>query len=165
MNSILLALTTPLIVAAAVVLALVVVALIVLVVILARKRRSAPSAQQTVNEQLAPVEETEEETEEEVEEEDKAEPQTQTSAEQKKSTVKTYHISARKADNARAGQKSVKKDQMWQVKLAGGQKAIKLFATQAEAIEFAKGLCENNESARIVIHKEDGTFRRLTYKK
>lgn len=66
--------------------------------------------------------------------------------------VKTYHISKRKDDNR------------WQVKAAGGAKAIKLFFTQAEAIDFAKKLAESQE-ARIVIHKEDGSFRRLNYKK
>lgn len=66
--------------------------------------------------------------------------------------VKTYHISKRKDDNK------------WQVKAAGGAKAIKLFFTQADAIEFAKKLAESQE-ARIVIHKEDGSFRRLNYKK
>lgn len=70
----------------------------------------------------------------------------------KKALNKVYHISKRKADN------------MWQVKMAKGAKAIKLFRTQAEAIEFAKKLAENQE-ARIVIHKEDGSFRNLTYRK
>ena len=65
---------------------------------------------------------------------------------------KTYHISKRKSENK------------WQVKIAGGAKAIKLFNTQYEAIDFAKKLAENQE-AKIVIHKEDGTFRRLTYHK
>ncbi len=63
---------------------------------------------------------------------------------------KTYHISKRKDDNK------------WQVKAAGGNKALKLFNTQAEAIEYAKETAKNQD-ARIVIHKEDGSFRRLTY--
>jgi hypothetical protein len=37
-----------------------------------------------------------------------------------------------------------------------------LFDTQAEAIDYAKKLADNQD-ARIVIHKEDGSFRRLTY--
>ncbi len=64
---------------------------------------------------------------------------------------KTYHISKRKVDNK------------WAVKAEGADKALKLFLTQAEAIEFAKKTA-GNQDARIVIHKEDGTFRRLTYK-
>ncbi|MDE7301425.1 MAG: DUF2188 domain-containing protein [Clostridia bacterium] len=66
-------------------------------------------------------------------------------------TTKTYHISKRKDSN------------MWQVKAAGGAKALKLFTTQAEAIAYAKQVAGNQE-ANIMIHKEDGTFRRLTYK-
>ena len=64
--------------------------------------------------------------------------------------TKTYHISLRKADG------------MWQVKAAGAEKAIKLFKTQAEAIEYCKPLAENQD-ANIVIHKKDGSFRKLTY--
>lgn len=65
-------------------------------------------------------------------------------------TKKTYHISLRKADG------------MWQVKAAGAEKAIKLFKTQAEAIEYCKPLAQNQD-ANIMIHKKDGSFRKLTY--
>lgn len=68
----------------------------------------------------------------------------------KKAANKVYHISKRKDDGK------------WQVKLAGGSKALKLFKTQAEAIDYAKALAETQE-ARIVIHKTDGSFRNLTY--
>ena len=64
--------------------------------------------------------------------------------------TKTYHISKRKDDNR------------WQVKAEGADKALKLFLTQAEAIAFAKKTA-GNQDARIMIHKEDGSFRRLTY--
>ena len=64
--------------------------------------------------------------------------------------TKTYHISKRKEDNR------------WQVKAEGADKALKLFLTQDEAIAFAKKTA-GNQDARIVIHKEDGSFRRLTY--
>ncbi|MCM1438531.1 MAG: DUF2188 domain-containing protein [Roseburia sp.] len=65
-------------------------------------------------------------------------------------TTKIYHISKRKDDNK------------WQVKAQGADKALKLFLTQAEAIAFAKKTAGNQE-AKIMIHKEDGSFRRLTY--
>lgn len=106
-----------------------------------------------------PAEESEpaepaEDTEVSAEEEKKAEEQEEKAAAETpvkaKPSTKTYHISKRKADNK------------WQVKMAGGSRAIKLFNTQAEAIDFAKKLAESQE-ARIVIHKEDGSFRRLTY--
>lgn len=71
-------------------------------------------------------------------------------ADDKKPGPKTYHIAKRKEDGR------------WQVKAAGGSKAIKLFNTQAEAIDYAKVLADNQE-ARFVIHKEDGSFRRLSY--
>ncbi|MDE7083352.1 MAG: DUF2188 domain-containing protein [Clostridia bacterium] len=67
-----------------------------------------------------------------------------------KPTTKTYHVSKRKDEN------------MWQVKAAGGAKAIKLFKTQKEAIDFCKTLADNQD-ANIMIHKEDGSFRKLTY--
>lgn len=69
-----------------------------------------------------------------------------------KTASKVYHISKRKDDNK------------WQVKAEGADKALKLFLTQEEAIEFAKKTAGNQE-ARIVIHKADGSFRSLTYKK
>ena len=66
------------------------------------------------------------------------------------STNKVYHIAKRKEDNR------------WQIKAEGAAKAIKLFNTQAEAIAYAKTLADNQD-ARIMIHKEDGSFRKLTY--
>lgn len=63
---------------------------------------------------------------------------------------KVYHISKRK------------KDRMWQVKAEGSPRALKLFFTQAEAVDYAKSVAGNNEG-RIVIHKEDGSFRKLSY--
>lgn len=61
-----------------------------------------------------------------------------------------YHISKRK------------EDRKWQVKAEGAAKALKLFWTQDEAIEYAKSVAGNQEG-RIVIHKEDGSFRKLKY--
>ncbi len=63
---------------------------------------------------------------------------------------RVYHISYRK------------ETRKWQVKAVGDTKALKLFWTQAEAIEYAKSVAGNQEG-RIVIHKEDGSFRKLTY--
>lgn len=63
---------------------------------------------------------------------------------------KVYHISKRKEDG------------MWQIKAAGAEKAIKRFKTQKEAIDYCKTLADNQD-AGIMIHKEDGSFRKLTY--
>ncbi len=66
--------------------------------------------------------------------------------------LKVYHITKRKADGK------------WQIKFNNGKKAIKLFDTQVQAIDYAKALAQNQE-ASIMIHKEDGTFRKLRYDK
>ena len=63
---------------------------------------------------------------------------------------KVYHISKRK------------EDKKWQVKAEGADKALRLFFTQAEAIEYAKKVAGNQEG-RIVVHKESGGFRKLNY--
>lgn len=63
---------------------------------------------------------------------------------------KVYHISKRKEDGR------------WQIKIEGGAKAIKLFNTQAEAMDYGKTLAQNQD-ARIMLHKVDGSFRKLTY--
>lgn len=66
-----------------------------------------------------------------------------------KSVSKNYHI-AKRADGK------------WQVKLAKGEKAIRLFDTQAEAIAYAKSLAERQD-ASISIHKKDGSMRKQKY--
>ena len=68
----------------------------------------------------------------------------------KKNMKKNYHVSRRE------------KDGKWQVKFAKGEKAIKLFDTQAEAIAYAKDLAERNDGTHT-IHKKDGKIRKKTY--
>lgn len=68
----------------------------------------------------------------------------------KKAPAKKYHISQRNEDN------------MWQVKAEGAEKALKLFKTQQEAIDYAKKVADN-QLGYIMIHKKDGSFRKLTY--
>ena len=65
---------------------------------------------------------------------------------------KIYHISKRKEDGK------------WQVKFANGERALKLFDTQAEAIKFAEGRAESQEGY-ISIHKKDGKIRKQDYSK
>ena len=69
--------------------------------------------------------------------------------ENKKAAARNYHVAKRP-------------DGKWQVKFAGGEKAIKLFSTQAEAIEYAKKLAENQDGS-ISIHKKDGKMRKQKY--
>lgn len=85
----------------------------------------------------------------------KAEPKkTAPKAEPEKKVVenKIYHITKRKEDGK------------WQVKFGGGEKAIKLFDTQAEAIAYAKKLAESQDGS-ISIHKVDGKTRKQNYNK
>ena len=157
--------------------AVVVIVIVVILIVVAKKRGASDGAEETevkdspaeetpaadepeVEEYDKPEAEDEEVEEESEEEQPAAQESSQSSEEAVRAEVKadklkpnkTYHIAKRKVDNR------------WQVKMAGGSKAIKLFNTQYEAIDFAKKLAENQE-AKIVIHKEDGTFRRLTYHK
>lgn len=70
-------------------------------------------------------------------------------AKEEKTAARNYHVAKRP-------------DGKWQVKFAGGEKAIKLFATQAEANEYAKKLAENQDGS-ISIHKKDGKMRKQKY--
>lgn len=59
--------------------------------------------------------------------------------------VKTYHISKRT-------------DKKWEVRLDGGDKALKLFFTQKEAIDYVRKL---SGKKKILVHKEDGGVREV----
>ena len=50
----------------------------------------------------------------------------------------------------------------WKVKLSNGHKAIKVFHTQAEAIDYAKHLSETHDTT-YQIHKRDGSIRKKHY--
>lgn len=101
------------------------------------------TAPKTLQKQQVAVENTENENDTEVVIE------TVSSASQKP-TYKKYHISQRNDTN------------MWQVKAEGADKALKLFKTQQEAIEYAKKVAESQDGS-IMIHKKDGSFRKLNY--
>lgn len=60
-------------------------------------------------------------------------------------TGKTYHVAKRS-------------DGKWQVKYAGGQKAIKLFDTKAEAMEYTKKMAENQGRA-VLVHASKGQYK------
>ncbi len=65
-----------------------------------------------------------------------------------KDGVRVYHISRSKFMS-----------KYWQVKLAGGEKAIKIFPTQAEAITYAKELVRK-QGGSIRIHSMKGQLRK-----
>ena len=104
-----------------------------------------------------PEEEAEEESEEESEEEKekpapkkKAAPKAKAKAEEpkeekekEKPTHRNYHVSKRAEDGK------------WTVKFAGGEKVIKLFDTQKEALEYTKKMAENQGGA-VLVHASKG---------
>ena len=59
-----------------------------------------------------------------------------------KEATRTYHVVKRK-------------DGKWEVKFAGGQKAIKLFDTQKEAIEYSKVMAKN-QGGSMLVHNSKG---------
>ena len=63
--------------------------------------------------------------------------------------VRVYHISTTKSLLGK-----------WQVKLAGGEKAIKVFATQEEAIHYTRGLVAT-QGGSIRLHSLDGRIRKI----
>ena len=80
--------------------------------------------------------------------------------ESKKKTTSVSHLDHKYKDGARTYHISRHLlSQQWQVKLAHGEKAIKLFATQAEAIRFAKGLVKT-QGGSIRVHSLKGKIRK-----
>lgn len=62
--------------------------------------------------------------------------------ETKKKATRVYHVVKRS-------------DGKWEVKFAGGEKAIKLFNTQKEAVEYSKVMAENQDGA-LLVHNSKG---------
>ena len=73
-------------------------------------------------------------------------------AQEKAFSGKVYHVTFRK---------DLRK---WQVILGKGERAIKQFFTQGEAIDYAKELAEKN-NGNMVIHMLDGKIRKQSYNK
>ena len=57
-------------------------------------------------------------------------------------SFRTYHLVKRE-------------DGKWEVKFAGGQKAIKLFNTQKEALEYSKKMAANQDG-KVLVHNSKG---------
>ena len=110
----------------------------------AKKKGQAPQAEavkaQPVAEKAAPAKEKREE---------KPAPQAGAAEGKAKTAPRNYHVARRP-------------DGKWQVKFAKGEKAIKLFSTQEEAIAYAKKLAANQDGS-ITIHKKDGSIRKQKY--
>lgn len=61
----------------------------------------------------------------------------------KKEAKRVYHVSKRAEDGK------------WVVKFAGGDKVIKTFATQKEALEYTKKMAENQDGT-VLVHNSKG---------
>lgn len=143
-----------------IIVAVVLVILIIIIVVATKKSGKKDKAaevedssdSESEEEEEEPVEEEEKAPAKKAEDDKKAEKDEDKEDDKKpnKPATKVYHISKRKDDGK------------WQIKAEGGAKAIKLFKTQKEAIDYCKTLADNQD-ARIMIHKEDGSFRKLTY--
>ena len=70
----------------------------------------------------------------------------------KAEATRQYHVVKRKEDGK------------WEVKYAGGQKAIKLFDTQKEAIEYSKKMAEN-QGGSMLVHNSKGANKGKIKKK
>ena len=69
----------------------------------------------------------------------------------KKEATRTYHLVKRS-------------DGKWEVKFAGGQKAIKLFDTQKEAVEYSKQMAKN-QGGSMLVHNSKGANKGRIKKK
>lgn len=69
-----------------------------------------------------------------------------------KEPTRTYHVVKRS-------------DGKWEVKFAGGQKAIKLFNTQKEALEYSKVMAKNQGGSMLVHNSKGANKGRIKSKK
>ena len=69
----------------------------------------------------------------------------------KEVTNRIYHLSKRE-------------DGKWQVKFAGGEKAIKLFDTQKEALDYTKKMAKNQDGS-VLVHNSRGENKGRIQKK
>ena len=105
----------------------------------------APASEEPASEEPKPEEAVE--TVEEVEQVPEPKPVLKTKVTRiPNNNARTYHITRQPSGN-------------WQVKLAGGSKAIRVFPTQAEAIAFTKGLVESRGGS-YRIHSLKGKIRK-----
>ena len=72
-----------------------------------------------------------------------------------KSTTKIHPPKKATDDSKRVYHVSKREDGKWQVKFAGGEKAIKLFKTQKEALDYSKEMTKNQKGA-LLLHNSKG---------
>ena len=71
---------------------------------------------------------------------------------------------AAKAEPSRQYHLVKRADGKWEVKFAGGQKAIKLFDTQKEALEYSKKMAKN-QGGSMLVHNSKGANKGKIQKK
>lgn len=69
-----------------------------------------------------------------------------------KNGTRVYHVSKREEDG------------LWTVKYAGGDKVIKTFDTQKEALEYTKQMAANQEG-KVLVHNSKGASKGKIKKK
>ena len=87
----------------------------------------------------------------------KADAKKKTGVVEKKSPKKNVKVMVPEKENTgkRVYHVAKRPDGKWAVKFAGGEKAIKLFNTQAEAVAYSKKMAENQGGAMLV-HNSKG---------
>lgn len=73
----------------------------------------------------------------------------------RKTTTKITPPKKPSDDATRVYHVAKREDGMWQVKYAGGEKAIKLFKTQKEAVEYSKEMSKN-QKGKMLVHNSKG---------
>ena len=82
----------------------------------------------------------------------KPKPDEEKPTDKKEVKYRTYHVNKRKEDGK------------WTVKYAGGEKVIKLFDTQKEALEYAKKMADN-QGGTVLVHASKGAQKGRIKKK
>ena len=77
------------------------------------------------------------------------------SPKKRKTTTKIAPPKKASDDATRVYHVAKREDGMWQVKFAGGEKAIKLFKTQKDAVEYSKEMSKN-QKGKMLVHNSKG---------
>ena len=130
------------------------------------KAKKEPEKKETAKKAAPKKEAPKKETKKETPKKEEPKKETKKKVAKKESTLESDLEHMRESASASYRSKvyhiSLREDGKWQVKFAKGEKVIKTFATQKEAIDYAKKLAENQDGS-ISIHKKDGKIRKLKY--
>jgi len=77
---------------------------------------------------------------------------------------KTQRAKPNLKDGTRVYHVAKREDGKWTVKFAGGDKVIKLFDTQAEAVAYAKEMAKNQDG-KVLVHNSKGANKGKIKKK